>query len=119
MKELSVHTAMVRQGSCLPGRRLILPGAIAFSGVLAAALIGAFGAAQSELTGDAVKRELPSIATIIGSSAPQAAPAVVPLPSFAFGFLEFDWDPNAPGGVPGFDSLAKHDVRVAEASPGH
>mgnify|MGYP000636143188 CR=1 FL=1 len=20
-----------------------------------------------------------------------------------FGFLEFDWDPNAPGGVPGFD----------------
>jgi hypothetical protein len=24
--------------------------------------------------------------------------------SFAFGYLEFDWDPNAPGGVPGFDS---------------
>jgi hypothetical protein len=23
--------------------------------------------------------------------------------SFAFGYLEFDWDPNAPGGVPGFD----------------
>lgn len=20
-----------------------------------------------------------------------------------FGFLEFDWDPNAPGGIPGFD----------------
>lgn len=23
---------------------------------------------------------------------------------FAFGYLEYDWDPNAPGGVPGFDS---------------
>jgi hypothetical protein len=23
---------------------------------------------------------------------------------FAFGYLEFDWDPAAPGGVPGFDS---------------
>lgn len=23
--------------------------------------------------------------------------------SFAFGYLEYDWDPNAPGGVPGFD----------------
>jgi hypothetical protein len=26
-----------------------------------------------------------------------------------FGFLEYDWDPNAPGGVPGFDSWPKHD----------
>ena len=24
--------------------------------------------------------------------------------SFAFGYLEFDWDPSAPGGVLGFDS---------------
>jgi len=24
---------------------------------------------------------------------------------FFFGFLEFDWDPNAPGGVPGFGPL--------------
>lgn len=24
--------------------------------------------------------------------------------SFAFGYVEFDWDPSAPGGVPGFDS---------------
>lgn len=23
---------------------------------------------------------------------------------FAFGYVEFDWDPKAPGGVPGFDS---------------
>ena len=38
-------------------------------------------------------------------------------PSFAFGFLEFDWDPNAPGGVPGFDPWPKHDLSVAETSP--
>lgn len=24
--------------------------------------------------------------------------------SFAFGYLEFDWDPGAPGGLPGFDT---------------
>ena len=43
----------------------------------------------------------------------QVAPAEismsVPLDSgevgpFAFGYLVFDWDPGAPGGVPGFDS---------------
>ena len=34
-----------------------------------------------------------------------------------FGFLEFDWDPNARGGVPGFNSWPKHDLRVAEAIP--
>jgi hypothetical protein len=33
-----------------------------------------------------------------------------------FGFLEFDWDPDAPGGVPGFDSWATQDLRVVEAS---
>jgi hypothetical protein len=41
----------------------------------------------------------PSMATV---------PLSIPLDSgelgpFAFGFLIFDWDPNAPGGVPGFD----------------
>ena len=33
-----------------------------------------------------------------------------------FGFLEFDWDPDAPGGVPGFDPWPKHDPRGAETS---
>ena len=119
MKELSVHSEWFDKGVACPVAGWLLPGTIAFSGVLAAALIGAFGAAQSALTGDAVKPELPSIATIIGASAPQAAPAAVTQPSFAFGFLEFDWDPNAPGGVPGFASLPKHDLRVAEVSPSH
>ena len=26
-----------------------------------------------------------------------------------FGFLEYDWDPDAPDGVPGFDPWPKHD----------
>jgi len=88
---------------------------------LAAVLIGgAFGTPRSALTGETVTPELPSSATIIGAFTPQvAAPAAVTLPSFAFGFLEFDWDPNAPGGVPGFDSWPKHDLRVAEVSPRH
>lgn len=43
---------------------------------------------------------------------PAPSPATVPLSlprdsgelgPFAFGFVEFDWDPNVPGGVPGFD----------------
>ena len=34
-----------------------------------------------------------------------------------FGFLEYDWDPNARGGVPGFDSWPKHDPSVADTGP--
>jgi len=37
--------------------------------------------------------------------------------AFAFGYLEFDWDPRVPSGVPGFDSWSKHNLRVAEESP--
>jgi len=38
------------------------------------------------------------------------------LPMF-FGFLEFDWDPDAPGGVPGFDPWPKHDLSAAQRNP--
>jgi hypothetical protein len=57
---------------------------------------------------------------VVAQAAPAAAmvpseiPMSVPLDSgdvgqrdighFAFGYLVFDWDPQAPGGVPGFDS---------------
>jgi hypothetical protein len=41
----------------------------------------------------------PSFATA-PSSAPLDSGEIGP---FAFGFLVFDWDPCAPGGVPGFD----------------
>jgi hypothetical protein len=49
-----------------------------------------------------------------GSVLAEAAAVVVPSYSapadsgdigrFAFGYVEFDWDPTSPGGVPGFDS---------------
>ena len=38
--------------------------------------------------------------------------------SFAFGYLEFDSDPNAPDGVPGFDSWPSRELRVPDASAG-
>ena len=87
-------------------------------GVLAAALIGAAFAAPGSI-GDAGAQEQP---TIISTPAPQsvrfaaAAPAAVTQPSFAFGFLEFDWDPNAAGGVPGFGSWSSRELRGADAS---
>ena len=52
-------------------------------------------------------------ATAQSSAQPVLAQLTVPLPGpldagevgpFAFGFLVFDWDPSAPGGVPGFDN---------------
>ena len=125
MTETLSSYRMVHRGNDRPARRLVCFQALSScGGVLAAVLIGgAFGTPRSALTGEAVTPELPSIATIIGASAPQScgrrAPAAVTQPSFAFGFLEFDWDPNAPGGVPGFDSWPKHDLRVAVVSPRH
>jgi len=58
-------------------------------------------------------------------AAHQASPPIAPpstsfqyghLPVF-FGFLEFDWDPDAPGGVPGFDPWPKHDLSAAQRNP--
>lgn len=51
-----------------------------------------------------VAQAAPAAATV-----PPTAPMSVPLDSgdvghFAFGYVVFDWDPQAPGGVPGFDS---------------
>jgi hypothetical protein len=118
MTALSVQIELLHGVTTGPLGGRSLPSALVLGGVLAAVLIGgAFGTPRSALTGETITPELPSSATIIGASAPQVAPAAVTLPSFAFGFLEFDWEPNAPGGVPGFDSWPKHDLRVAEVSP--
>jgi hypothetical protein len=32
-------------------------------------------------------------------------------PRFFFGFVEFDWDPNTPGGVPGFEAWPPQQMR--------
>jgi hypothetical protein len=46
---------------------------------------------------------------VLAAPGPAIAPLSVPLDSgevgpFAFGHVEFDWNPAAPEGVPGFDS---------------
>ena len=53
-------------------------------------------AAQSR----AVMRPAPSMATVTSTVPPHSGEAG----SFAFGYVVFDWNPEDPGGVPGFDS---------------
>ena len=117
-----VHTAARRPADPIAG--WLLPSTFLIGGLLAAALIAsAVGMPQRGSIGETLAPELPSIGMIIGASASQSmqiaatAPASITRPSFAFGFLEFDWDPRAPGGVPGFDSWPKHDLSLAETSP--
>ena len=102
----------------------LLPSTFLIGGLLAAALIAsAVGMPQRGSIGETLAPELPSIGMIIGASASKSiqiaatAPASITRPSFAFGFLEYDWDPHAPGGVPGFDSWPTHDLSLAETSP--
>ena len=104
--------------------RWLFPSTLLFGGLLAAALIaGAYEPPRSGPMGATVVTELPPITTIVRERMTEtvrvatSASAAATRPSFAFGFLEFDWDPNAPGGVPGFDPWLTHDSRVAEASP--
>lgn len=100
----------------------LLPSTVLVGSVVAATLIVA--RFTGPLSGsETVAPELPSLGTIIGASAPQitCVDAAVPLHtagqrSFAFGFLEFDWDPNAPGGLPGFDAWPKHEPCVASVA---
>ena len=124
MTELSAHTQLAKFGATDPLAGWLLPSTLIFGGVLAAVVIAAaYVAPRSGLMDETVAPELPPITTIVGERTPEivgvatAARAAATRPSFAFGFLEFDWDPNAPGGVPGFDPWPTHDSRVAEASP--
>ena len=125
MTQLSVHIEALKQLSADPLAGWLLPGALVIGGVLAAALAGAaFMPPHAGSIGETVAPELPSIGTIMGASAPEmtrvAAPAsgTIGQTPFAFGFLEFDWDPNAPGGVPGFAARPNHEPRVADARVG-
>ena len=124
MTELSAHTQLSEFGATDPLAGWLFPSTLIFGGVLAAVLIAAaYEAPRSGLMDVTVAPELPPITTIVGERTPEivgvatAVRAADPRPSFAFGFLEFDWDPNAPGGVPGFDSWPKHDSPAAETSP--
>lgn len=85
-------------------RRPGIPARAAFASVLIAAALGALAITSVFKANDR--------ATAQSGAAVARAPQVfgsVPLDSgevgpFAFGYVEFDWDPSAPGGVPGFDS---------------
>jgi hypothetical protein len=66
-------------------------------------------------------------ATAQSPDAIKAAPALIAVPPsvplvsgpagpFAFGFLVFDWDPDAPGGVPGFDRWPPESSESSPAS---
>jgi hypothetical protein len=61
-------------------------------------LLGPHGRAVAQ--SHAVIEPAPTMATV-PPSVPRDSGEVGP---FAFGFLVFDWDPRAPGGVPGFDA---------------
>ena len=86
-----------------PARRILFAVAAFFVAVLMLVLPGAW---SDQGTGTVV-----ASATVL--SVPNSASAPVDMPrspssdrghsSRFFGFLEFDWDPDAPGGVPGFD----------------
>ena len=55
----------------------------------------------------------------LASIAPRARglhPAAGAKSPFFFGFLEFDWNPEAPGGVPGFGPLPPTNLRAATAN---
>ena len=57
-------------------------------------------AAQTPLAAETAPQSAPTAATIPMSVPPDTGD----VGHFAFGYLVFDWDPQAPGGVPGFDS---------------
>ena len=99
----SANNAVATRRPGDPARRILLAVAALFAAVLALVLPGA---SSNQGTGTVV-------AWAADLSAPHSATAPVDMArspssnhgdgSRFFGFLEFDWDPNAPGGVPGFD----------------
>ena len=83
----------------LPRKRAIVLIATAAMALVVTGLIRPYPAAA----------QTPAQAAPMSTAVPATAQTSVPRDSggsgnFAFGFLVFDWDPQAPGGVPGFDS---------------
>lgn len=126
MTQLSTYSDWFSERMISRPAAWLVSGAFVIVGVLAAALIGAaFGTPRSGSITDTVAPEQSSIGMTIGPSAPEVIRVAIAAPvaalgqkSFAFGYLEFDWDPNALGGVPGFDSWPNRELRVPDASAG-
>jgi hypothetical protein len=119
MTELSVLPVLLsKDANDRPDSRLIPT--LIIGGVFAASLMGA--ALGMQAFGPV--REEPPFTWTIGAVAPQtvriaATTTAGAHPSFAFGFLEFDWNPHAPGGVPGFDAWPRHDPAIGHTSVHH
>jgi hypothetical protein len=110
MTEVDIHRKSNTEGAINPLTAWLVPSGLLIGGLLGVALvIATSGVSWSGDVTDSVTAEPPLPGMALGASAPQplsASIAACILPvgqkSFAFGYLEFDWDPNAPGGVPGF-----------------
>lgn len=111
MAQLDAHRKEVTEEAISPLAAWLIPSGLLIGGLLGVALsVATFGASWSGEIVSADAPELPVQGITLGASALQGLRgpgAAVPAgqKSFAFGYLEFDWDPNAPGGVPGFGSL--------------
>ena len=82
------------------------PETIVWRWITAALVLGAFLAATL-IVSVAQINHLPESSAPVKSDAAPASSFVPPdadVGNFAFGYLEFDHNPKAPGGVPGFDS---------------
>ena len=89
--------------------------ALALAGAVVALLVPGSSSGRSPVGASAARPDSHLVAAPARMSRPASAEhGRVPL---FFGFLEYDWDPDAPGGVPGFDPWPKHDLSVAETSP--
>jgi hypothetical protein len=104
MMSLSLHDKSPDQRTPKRLAAWLLQTFVAVAGVAAVLIAASSGAVTPAL----VKEEAGPVASTMAAtmSATFRGPAVSATGgqrSFAFGYLEFDWDPNAPGGVPGFD----------------
>ena len=72
---------------------------IAIALVLAAFLAATLIVSVAQIPADSLVHAKPE-----GISLPNSVVPDTDVGNFAFGYVEFDQDPKAPGGVPGFDS---------------
>jgi hypothetical protein len=110
MTQLDARRTPAPDDAISPLAAWLVPSSLLIGGLLGVALsVATFEASWSGETTGAVAPELPVHGTTLDASALHVLRVTGPaLPAgqnpSAFGYLEFDWDPNAPGGVPGFGS---------------
>lgn len=90
------------RGASAAARTIAAAALLALIAVLPAAVAENSPTALAALESDSLPAQGP-MRERLRAAAAGARQATDTGPMFAFGFLEFDWDPAAPGGVPGFD----------------